>query len=197
MLASDRPRLAAAPWRPLAPGGVVLATLTATLAGCPSGDVGAPCNHGLVTPPQTALVSFPALMCDDLLCVYGEANIPPATSCSSDEACQTDPGDLRFRCEMDDAGNGECVVDPTYMLERSMCSRRCASDEDCEDRGIGLDPLAERTACRTGFRCTELQALGDLCCEKMCVCEDALADGALEDLVQACQDPDAACSETD
>src|SRR5688572_33249047 len=42
------------------------------LTACPQGDVGAPCNHGSVEPPSSKLVTFPALSCSDLLCVYGE-----------------------------------------------------------------------------------------------------------------------------
>lgn len=170
------------------------ALLMLCLAGCPSGDVGAPCHHGLIQPPENPLVSFPALMCDDLLCVYGESHIAPDKACTTNADCGDGPDDQRFACERNgDAATGVCVVDLTYVLERSMCSKRCGSDADCRDRGLGRDPLADDSACRSGFRCTQVQSLGDLCCEKLCVCGDALADGAIADLAEACEDPDQAC----
>lgn len=169
--------------------------------GCPQGDVGAPCNHGLITPPDNPLVTFPALMCNDLLCVYGESNPPPEKPCASDADCNEQPGPAGFVCRVDDdddggnpSGQGRCVLDPEYLLARSMCSRRCSSDADCRDAGTAR-PLADDTACRKGFRCAQIQSLGDFCCQKLCVCDDGLADGALDDLARACADPDAACSE--
>ena len=58
--------------------------LVPVLSACPKGDVGAPCNHGSVEPPESKLVTFPALSCNDLLCIYAdEAKAPSGGSLSA------------------------------------------------------------------------------------------------------------------
>lgn len=154
------------------------------IAGCPSGDVGAPCNHGEAIPPPTKLVTFPAVSCDDLICVYGEDDSAPDGSCASDAECNNDGGS-RFECL-----NNKCSLSFDYFLERSMCSKRCSSNSDCENTGItsAKKPLADKSRCKGGFQCAVVQNLGQFCCEKLCVCEDDIAPDVVEDLESQCGD---------
>jgi hypothetical protein len=162
----------------------------AWLAGCEQGDVGAPCNHGSVDPPSTKLVTFPALSCDELLCVYGEEQTIPPNSCNDDAECNQVGGERIFACELPaEGGAGHCTLSLDYVLERSMCSKRCSSDADCQNAGTGQKPIAKDTACRTGFSCARIQPLGEFCCEKLCVCNDELPDTS--DLDRACERGDA------
>ncbi len=155
--------------------------LVPLLTACPKGDIGAPCNHGDVQPPDSKVVTFPALSCNDLLCVYADESKPPG-SCQNDEQCNmADAEKSRFLCD-----SGTCKLSASYVLERSMCSRTCATDADCEDGGIGKKVLASETECTGGFRCAQLQKLGEFCCRSMCVCSDDLNEGALDTLRQEC-----------
>jgi hypothetical protein len=147
------------------------------LTGCPRGDVGAPCNHGRLEPPRTKLVTFPALACNDLLCIYADEAEAPSDACSSDSDCNQ-AGDDRFRFE---CVNSRCRLRSSYVLDRSMCSKRCDSNSDCQDGGITQRNLASETQCREGFSCARIQGLGKFCCEKLCVCNDDLGSTAVLD----------------
>lgn len=163
-----------------------LAVFLPALGGCEQGDVGAPCNHGTVEPPSTKLVTFPALSCDELLCVYGEEQNIPSKSCSSDADCNPVGSQEIFACEVPpEGGSGTCGLSLDYVLERSMCSKRCSSDADCQNSGPGDQPVAKDTACRTGFSCARIQPLGEFCCEKLCVCNDELPDTS--EIDKACE----------
>ncbi len=152
--------------------GFSLGLLTLGAGGCSKGDVGAPCNHGQVDPPETKVVTFPALSCNELICVYGDADEAPATPCMNDDDCNPSGlNDVRkFSCDIE---RGQCQLSSKYVLERSMCSRKCSSDKDCADDGL-KKVRAEKTECKTGFACQRIQGLGQFCCEKLCVCKDDL-----------------------
>ncbi|NVB37845.1 hypothetical protein G6O69_08365 [Pseudenhygromyxa sp. WMMC2535] len=154
------------------------------LAGCSQGDVGAPCNHGTVEPPTSKLVTFPALSCSDLLCVYGEEQTVPETACSSSAECNSSAGgDAQiFECV-----NNACRLSLDYVLERSMCSKTCSSDDDCNNTSLNNRPAVDddETSCSTGFSCTVLQRLGQFCCQRLCVCRDDL--DTLDDLEAECE----------
>ena len=170
---------------PLLAAAQAFAALAAlTLTGCPNGDVGAPCNHGTVTPPSSFLVTFPALSCNDLLCIYGEDKVAPMDSCNNDGDCNS-PGDTTYSCNTD---TGTCELSLDYVLDRSMCSKGCSSDADCQNSGAFDKPVVENedTNCSNGFKCVVLQELGAFCCEKLCVCNDDLPNTG--DLEQRCQD---------
>ena len=109
------------------------------LTACPQGDVGAPCNHGTVEPPSSKLVTFPALSCSDLLCVYGEEQTVPETPCGSDQECnsQGGGGDI-FECV-----NNSCRLSLDYVLERSMCSKTCSTDDDCNNTSLNNRPTVD------------------------------------------------------
>jgi len=137
--------------------------LLLALAACQVSDVGAPCNHGASEPQNTLTVTFPALACNDLVCVYAERDEPPDADCQDDADCNI-PGDEEqpFECDA-----GRCVIATTHILQNSMCSKFCDSDADCSDG----DP---DTNCQTGFSCLPPQDLGPYCCQKMCLCNDEL-----------------------
>ena len=157
--------------------------LVPLLTACPKGDVGAPCNHGDVDPPDSKVVTFPALSCNDLLCVYADDADPPEEACVGDADCNKadTSGKLRFACN-----NGTCTLSSTYVLERSMCSRTCESDADCKDGGLGKKVLAKETNCVNGFECVQIQKLGEFCCQNLCVCSDDLSAGTVQDLKDYC-----------
>ncbi len=158
--------------------------LVPLLSACPKGDVGAPCNHGDVQAPESQVVTFPALSCNDLLCVFAQKDEPPDMACKSDAECNTtNDGMTRFTCS-----DGSCELNSTYVLQRSMCSRACADDSDCQDGGIGKKVLAKETSCENGFRCAPIQKLGEFCCEKLCVCADDLSDGTVDSLNADCEE---------
>jgi len=149
----------------------ILGPLAAVLvAGCSRGDVGAPCNHGKIDPPSSLTVTFPALNCDQLLCVYGDNTDAPENPCTDNDDCNPREPFDRFVCD-----NGSCALSPTYVLERSMCSKKCSSDADCANGGVGDRVVADPTECGSGFSCAIIQALGTFCCEKLCVCNDDLS----------------------
>lgn len=159
------------------------ALLVPMLSACPAGDVGAPCNHGDVEPPQAETVTFPALSCNDLLCVYADTNKPSDTPCMDDAACNADQGGVnRFECF-----NGSCRLNLTYVLERSMCSKSCEVDGDCADGGITDRVLADQSSCNGSFKCVIIQRLGEFCCKPLCVCTDDLNEAVADELDQECQ----------
>jgi hypothetical protein len=154
------------------------------LTACPQGDVGAPCNHGSVEPPTSELVTFPALSCSDLLCVYGEAQTVPPDPCDTDLDCNSAAGtsEMVFECV-----NASCRLSLDYVLERSMCSKTCETNDDCNNTSLSNRPTVDddETACELGFSCTVLQGLGQFCCQKLCVCNDDLP--ALDELIEDCE----------
>ncbi|RMG99757.1 MAG: hypothetical protein D6705_02250 [Deltaproteobacteria bacterium] len=146
------------------------------LLACNKGDVGAPCNHGQVDPPESKVVTFPALACNELVCVYADEAEPPPDPCATDEDCNAGGVNQvkKFQCVKDEGENqGECQLAIDYVLERSMCSKKCSSDDDCKNQGIKKVTF-EGTECREGFACARIQSLGEFCCEKLCVCRDDL-----------------------
>lgn len=171
--------------------GVSALCIAPALTACPKGDVGAPCNHGRIEPPQSKLVTFPALSCDKLLCVYADETEPPEQICevgsAGDLSCnEVDPSITRFTCQAVGEGtNGECVLRNQYVLERSMCSKGCATDADCENGGITKQVVVEDNNCNGNFLCVRIQTLGNFCCEKLCVCEDDLGL-QVQDIQEAC-----------
>jgi hypothetical protein len=153
--------------------GVGLFGALACAAACSTSDVGAPCSHGQIESPTTPTVTFPALACDQLVCVYADDDEPPVDPCESHADCNPGGGD-RFRCD-----GGECLVSSTYVLDRSMCSLQCEADAEC----AGGDP---GTACESGFACARIQSVGAFCCEKLCVCKDDLDVAAAAERDELC-----------
>jgi len=167
-------------WRALSTRTLGLAAAVVLVASCTRGDVGAPCNHGQIEPPASQVVTFPALSCDQLLCVYGDAQEAPDGACSDNEDCNPSPPYDRFECL-----NSSCQLSRQYILERSMCSKKCGSDADCANGGAGNRVVVDETECGTGFSCAIIQALGTFCCQPVCVCNDDLVPDNM--LTQQCE----------
>ena len=131
-------------------------------------------------------MTFPALSCNDLLCVYADEEEPPAANCNEDQTCNmVDPSVNRFECVIPEGMTaGNCRLRIDYVLERSMCSKRCGNNDDCKNGGVGKKFVVDDTECQTGFECARIQSLGEFCCEKLCVCRDDL--GATMDLDNKC-----------
>jgi hypothetical protein len=57
-----------------------------------------------------------------------------------------------------------------------LCTTSCTTDDDCLGGMMGprFDALDHR--CETGFACMVPTTVGDLCCKRMCVCRDFLAE---------------------
>ena len=163
----------------------VAAVLLPWFLGCPKGDVGSACNHGDVEPPESKLVTFPALSCNDLLCVYADEDEPPTGGCSDDAFCNPPGSEVKFECVKPDPNDqGTCRLRVDYVLERSMCSKKCSSDNDCKDGGPTQQVVVDDSNCSTGFSCARIQTLGKFCCEKLCVCNDDL--GVTTDIDAKC-----------
>ena len=147
--------------------------------------MGAPCNHGQVEPPESKLVTFPALACDDLLCVYADEEEAPSAACSDNSDCDLS-GEGKFECVRADleSNTGVCKLKVEYVLERSMCSKKCSTDADCRDGGPTQQVVVDDTNCARGFSCARIQTLGKFCCEKLCVCDDDL--GVTSDIDMKC-----------
>lgn len=148
--------------------------------GCTRGDVGAPCDHGSTTPPQSLTVSFPAMSCNELVCLYGNESKPGVTECKKTEDCK-DPE--RFACN---TATGTCELNTDFVLRNSMCSRPCSSESDCKNQGFNRY-LHGETNCEGGFACRILQSKGSLCCEKLCVCKDYMDSEPSQDLLDQCK----------
>lgn len=161
-------RTIATPW-----AGAALGLLCAV--SCNQSDVGAPCQHANRALPTEPTITFPALACDQLLCVLGESFLPPEAPCEVDADCDVQSGVESFDCV-----EGRCVVAQDTVLERSMCSATCGNDADCADPADG-------TRCEGGFACVPLMSLGPMCCEKVCVCRDGLDVARSETLQDACE----------
>jgi hypothetical protein len=158
--------------------------------GCQEEDVGAPCNHGQVEPPESKLVTFPALSCNDLLCIYADEDEPPAGNCNGDDSFCNKSADLsvqKFQCVVD-----SCELRVSYVLERSMCSKKCSDDKDCKNSGNDK-VVVENTECVDGFSCARIQSLGKFCCEKLCVCNDDLGPNGDLDTNCAAATQDGCC----
>ncbi|MEM9456393.1 MAG: hypothetical protein AAGF11_19585 [Myxococcota bacterium] len=153
---------------------------------CGRGDVGAPCNHGQVEPPESKLVTFPALACNDLLCVYADEDEAPTLPCTvGGGECDVSGKPDKFECIVPDGENtGSCRLRVDHVLERSMCSKKCSDDSDCRDGGPTQRVVVSDTTCENGFVCARIQTLGKFCCEKLCVCEDDL--GTTMDIDDKC-----------
>lgn len=173
-------------WRAFTARTLGVAATAIILAACSRGDVGAPCNHGLVEPPDSQIVTFPATGCDQLLCIYGDEDEAIDVNCTpgDDDVCNPDPTVRKFECAARSDGSGACRLRADYYLERSMCSKKCNSDEDCANGGVGNSVVVDDTRCETGFSCAIIQTLGSLCCQGMCVCRDDL--GTNEDIARSC-----------
>jgi hypothetical protein len=140
--------------------------LVPLMTACPKGDVGAPCNHGDVQPPDSQVVTFPALSCNDLLCVYATEGAAEGVQERRGVQHRRRRTASRFS-----ASSGDCKLSSTYVLERSMCSRDLRPTTTARTAASARRCQAKETSCENGFRCAQIQKLGEFCCKKLCVCK--------------------------
>lgn len=134
--------------------------------------LGAPCDHGHPTEIRSKLLTYPHADCDGNACLYADETQPPSGPCRDDSEC----GPIGT-CDPDpQSGEARCVLDPSYVTARSMCSQVCESDAECV--------TDEATTCQGGFTCARVSSLGELCCQRLCVCVDDL--GVTAGLDQDC-----------
>ena len=131
-------------------------------------DIGAPCQ--LQFTPESRLLDSGNPGCNAGMCLYAREEVADNGGCTVPEDC---PGEYQT-CDLE---IGECILDPGFVSERSMCTNYCEVDDDCA--------AAPGSACESGFVCAVAATLGPDCCEKVCVCADD-ADPGLEEATLEC-----------
>lgn len=109
----------------------------------------------------------PQPSCEDGICllVYDQSR----PGCASDLQC-TDEDD--GPC----ADNGVCNLSPAFLEANARCTRTCESVADCP-------PIP---GCQTGLTCGTMTVLGELCCQRVCACNDLLEPAAPASLDMLC-----------
>ena len=123
--------------------------------------LGAPCDHQHPTRVDAKLMTVSHPECEGAVCLYADVRTVESIPCDTDADC----GELG-ECVQDGDG-GHCALSQAHVADRSMCSQVCDSDADCQ--------TDEDTTCVSGFGCARMAALGELCCQRVCVCLDDLA----------------------
>ena len=136
--------------------------------------VGAPCELSQI--PLTILLDeVPNEVCgEENFCHYPVTDSATVEACTSDEMCGGQDG--MFYCDLD---TNRCVLDPSFIAARSMCTQACETAADCE----GVDG----TLCESGFSCEPVTSLGSSCCQTFCVCNDDLDVIRAADLRHECE----------
>lgn len=128
-----------------------------TSAGPESGAYGSPC--ALVGAPKdlqiTAISLQPA--CDAGICLLVNDRGPWV--CEEDASCAVDEGPGSVCGE-----NGFCNMTPSFVEENTRCTATCEVDTDCP----------ELPGCVAGPACATITNIGELCCAKVCACQDHL-----------------------
>ena len=135
------------------------ATLTSAqdgTAGPPSGAYGSACDLEGFPPVLNFTAISPQPACDGEICLLV---IDEKYLCGSDPECEANVG-AGSVCEED----GICSVAPSVLLADARCTQTCETDEDC--------PAVP--GCMSGTTCTSFVVSGELCCQKVCACEDSL-----------------------
>lgn len=139
-----------------------------------SSVVGQPCEMSQ-TPLTVQLEEAPSEACGGGYCLYANPELPPLSACSVDGDCGG--SDDQFYC---DPATDLCVLNPGFVVARSMCTLRCETADDCVDADDG-------TTCEGGFSCEPLASLGSQCCQSVCVCNDDLDVVAADELRRSCE----------
>lgn len=165
-----------------------------------SGRIGSLCEHNYEDAleedptegepdPGPPLGVEATLITDDIpgcagdFCVYSSpGGGPPASQCSDDRDCADESG--HYYCDLEES---RCLVKPEILEQRSFCSAACEADTDCAD--------ADTSGCTSGFVCRQMIALGENCCQKVCVCADDVDVATSQELEAECEAGVAACCE--
>jgi hypothetical protein len=81
--------------------------------------------------------------------VYGEHQTVPPDACETDLDCNSAASTTEnvFECV-----SSSCRLSLDYVLERSMCSKTCSTNDDCKNSSLSNRPTVDddETACETG-----------------------------------------------
>ena len=130
-------------------------TAPGSTTGLPSGAYGSACDLAGAPPILNYTAISPQPACDGGICLLV---IDAKYQCEDNLQCQTNVDDASV-CD-----GGICTVSPTVLLEDSRCTQPCQTVEDCP----------EIPGCMTGAICTSFLVSDELCCEKVCGCQDSL-----------------------
>jgi hypothetical protein len=83
---------------------------------------------------------------------------------------------------------------PPVPMTSAYCSAGCSQDSDCDGQlRDSSNPLDER--CKTGFSCGIPFVKGGICCKKLCVCKDFLAESGIPEPIACRGDGHLTCSD--
>lgn len=142
----------------------------------PSGAYGSFCELVGVGPDLqiTAILLQPA--CDGGICLI--------VSDAGPFVCDGDP-DCMEEAEGSVCGqNGLCNLSPAFIEANARCTQACGVDGDC--------PAIP--GCQTGVTCATITLIGELCCQKVCACNDHLNPAQADDAETICDDDPGLCS---
>lgn len=101
-----------------------------------------------------------------------------AGACETDLECETDVGEGSVCGE-----DGTCTATPALIAEHSRCTRSCETVADC--------PAIP--GCATGSTCSTVVVSGELCCEKVCLCNDHAFLPGIMSLQELCDEQSDLC----
>lgn len=140
---------------------------------------GAACELAGVGPDiqRTEVVPQPA--CDGGICLLVSDDAPLACEPGDDASCELaeGPGSV---C----GANGLCGLTPAFVEANARCTETCEVDTDCP-------PIP---GCMTGTTCTTVTLIGELCCQKVCACNDHIFPAQVEDMQATCDADPELCS---
>lgn len=145
-----------------------------TTTGVSDGAFGASCQL-LGFPPvlnHTAVSSQPA--CDGGICLTIIAE-----TCGTDLECEVNVGEGSV-CDTD----GICTVTPALVAKHSRCTQTCEIVEDC--------PAIP--GCMSGTSCSTVVVSDELCCQKVCLCNDYAYLPGIMSLQELCDDEPGLCA---
>ncbi|WP_434425442.1 hypothetical protein [Nannocystis pusilla] len=131
------------------------------------GEYGAPCELAFDYPIEAKAVT-PQPDCEGGICLFMWAQEPPG--CTDDSDCPA---------PWATCGGTHCILDQDVVASESRCTQTCDQDADCPDV----------PGCQSGAACVPVSSIGELCCVKMCACNDHLSVGQTQQLAQQCQAP--------
>lgn len=127
-----------------------------TSAGPVEGAYGSFCEHVGVESAivRTEISAQP--LCDGGVCLVVNDDGPLA--CDDDPEC----ADVGAGSICSD--NGLCTLSTAFIEANQRCTQTCEADGDC--------PAI--AGCETGVRCATITLIGELCCQRVCACNDRL-----------------------
>lgn len=145
-----------------------------TGAGGADGAYGSSCRL-MGSPPvinHTAVSPQPA--CDGGICLTIIAD-----ECANDLECEVNVGE-GSTCDVE----GICTVTLALVDKHSRCTQTCETVEDC--------PAIP--GCATGITCSAVVVSGELCCQRVCLCDDDAYLPGIMSFQELCDDEPGLCA---